>query len=79
MNGTALSGVIERPGTPIKDQASIDKITDAWAAKFGGSGNAKKVAFLQVGMTFKPLSMTNVDAALIKLTVDEGHQLDAAI
>jgi HK97 family phage portal protein len=66
MNGTALSGVIERPGTPIKDQASIDKITDAWAAKFGGSGNAKKVAFLQEGMTFKPLSMTNVDAALIE-------------
>lgn len=65
MNGTALSGVIERPGNPIKDQASIDKIIDSWGTKFGGSGNAKKVALLQEGMTFKPLSMTNVDAALI--------------
>ncbi|MBN3749504.1 phage portal protein [Burkholderia sp. Se-20373] len=67
MNGTALSGVIERPkeSQALKDQASVDRITDGWNAKFGGSGNAKKVALLQEGMTFKPLSMTNVDAALI--------------
>ncbi|MBM2769915.1 phage portal protein [Burkholderia anthina] len=67
MNGTALSGVIERPtdAPALKDQASVDRITDGWNAKFGGSGNAKKVALLQEGMTFKPLSMTNVDAALI--------------
>lgn len=65
LNGTALSGVIERPGAALKDQASVERITDGWAAKFSGSGNAKKVALLQEGMTFKPLSMTNVDAALI--------------
>ncbi|UEP49645.1 phage portal protein [Burkholderia ambifaria] len=67
MNGTALSGVIERPkeSPALKDQVSVDRITDGWNAKFGGSGNAKKVALLQEGMTFKPLSMTNVDAALI--------------
>ncbi|HEM7896983.1 TPA: phage portal protein [Burkholderia cenocepacia] len=67
MNGTALSGVIERPADSpsLKDQASVDRITDGWNAKFGGSGNAKKVALLQEGMTFRPLSMTNVDAALI--------------
>lgn len=67
LNGTVLSGVIERPSAspPIKDQAGVDRITDSWNAKFGGSGNAKKVALLQEGMSFKPLSMTNVDAALI--------------
>ncbi|WP_175663065.1 phage portal protein [Burkholderia ambifaria] len=67
MNGTTLSGVIERPkeSPALKDQASVDRITDGWNAKFGGSGNAKKVALLQEGMTFRPLSMTNVDAALI--------------
>ncbi|WP_213305970.1 phage portal protein [Paraburkholderia sacchari] len=75
-NGTALSGVIERPATStaIKDQASIDRITDQWAQKYGGSSNAHKVALLQEGMTFRPLSMTNVDAALIdtlKLTAIE--------
>lgn len=67
MNGTALSGVIERPkdAPALKDQVSVDRITDGWNAKFGGSGNAKKVALLQEGMTFRPLSMTNVDAVLI--------------
>ncbi|SAK69544.1 head portal protein [Caballeronia pedi] len=68
MNGTVLSGVIERPSTspPIKDQASVDRVTDEWNNKFGGPGNTKKVALLQEGMSFKPLSMTNVDAALIE-------------
>lgn len=67
LNGTALSGVIERPreSAPIKDQGVIDRITDKWQQMYGGSSNAKRVAMLQEGMTFKPLSMTNVDAELI--------------
>jgi len=67
LNGTALSGVIERPATsaPIKDQSVIDRITDKWQQMYGGSSNAKRVAMLQEGMTFKALSMTNVDAELI--------------
>ncbi|WP_250483294.1 phage portal protein [Caballeronia sp. GaOx3] len=67
MNGTVLSGVIERPSSspPIKDQAGVDRITEGWNEKFAGPGNARKVALLQESMTFKPLSMTNVDAALI--------------
>jgi HK97 family phage portal protein len=67
LNGTALSGVIERPreSSPIKDQSVIDRITDRWQQMYGGSTNAKRVAMLQEGMTFKPLSMTNVDAELI--------------
>lgn len=72
-NGATLSGVIERPREvqPIKDQASIDAIVDQWGAKYSGMDNAKKVALLQEGMTFKPVSMTNVDAdlaALLKLS-----------
>lgn len=68
LNGTALSGVIERPreSAPIKDQGVIDRITDKWQQMYGGSSNAKRVAMLQEGMTFKPLSMTNVDAELIQ-------------
>jgi len=67
LNGTALSGVIERPreSGAIKDQGVIDRLVDQWAQRYGGSNNAKKVAMLQEGMTFKPLSMTNVDADLI--------------
>jgi len=67
LNGTALSGVIERPreSGAIKDQGIIDRLVEQWAQRYGGSSNAKKVALLQEGMTFKALSMTNVDAELI--------------
>ncbi|OOV91939.1 phage portal protein [Pseudomonas sp. MF6396] len=66
-NGVAVSGVIERPreAPAIKDQGSIDKIVDQWGQKFGGMDNAKKVALLQEGMTFKPVSMSNVDAEIV--------------
>jgi len=67
LHGTALSGVLERPkeAPAIKDQAAVDSLTNAWQAKFGGSSNAGKVALLQEGMTFKALTMNNVDAELI--------------
>jgi len=66
-NGTALSGVIERPkeSPAIKEQSSVNRIVSDWEEKFTGASNAKKVALLQEGMTFRPLSMTNADAELI--------------
>jgi HK97 family phage portal protein len=66
-NGVSVSGVIERPkeSPAIKEQGSIDRILDQWGNKFGGMDNAKKVALLQEGMTFKPVSMTNVDAEIL--------------
>lgn len=66
-NGTMVSGVIERPkeAGAIKETSAIDKITDQWGNKFAGVDNAKKVALLQEGMTFKPLSMTMVDAEIL--------------
>lgn len=68
-NGVAISGVIERPreAPAIKDQSSIDRILDQWGTKFGGMDNAKKVAMLQEGMTFKPVSMNNVDAEIVAI------------
>lgn len=79
-NGATLSGVIERPKevAAIKDQNSIDSIVDQWGAKYSGPDNAKKVALLQEGMTFKPVSMTNVDAdlaALLKLSAVDGARI----
>lgn len=67
LHGSALSGVLERPaGAPaIKDESVMQNIANAWTAKFGGSGNAGKVAVLQEGMTFKPLTTSNVDSELI--------------
>ena len=67
LHGTALSGVLERPkeAPAIKEQSAIDALTGNWQAKFGGAANAGKVALLQEGMTFKALTMNNVDAELI--------------
>lgn len=67
LHGTALSGVLERPkeAPAIKDQSIVDDITKKWQEKFGGASNPGKVALLQEGMTFKALSMSNVDAELI--------------
>ena len=66
-NGTTLSGVITRPSAApaIKDPAGIERITSEWASKYAGADNSGKVALLQEGMEFKPLSMTNQDAQLI--------------
>ncbi len=79
-NGATVAGVIERPKevAAIKDQSSIDGIVNQWGAKYGGIDNAKKVALLQEGMTFKPVSMTNVDAdlaALLKLSVVDAARI----
>lgn len=76
-NGTSVSGVIERPreSATIKDQASIDRIVDQWGEKYSGMDNAKKVALLQEGMTFKPISMTNVDADIINIIKATGSDV----
>lgn len=66
-NGTHLSGVITRPAAQpaIKDPAAIERLTTEWANKYAGTDNVGRVALLQEGMEFKPLSMTNEDAQLI--------------
>ncbi|WP_350447610.1 phage portal protein [Pseudomonas solani] len=72
-DGVSVAGVIERPreAAPIKDQGTIDRIVSQWGEKFSGMENARKVALLQEGMTFKPVTMSHADAeivALLKLT-----------
>lgn len=79
VHGTALSGVLERPkdAPKITSESDVDAIANKWVSKFGGSSNSGRVAVLQEGMTFKPLTMSNVDAELIdalKMTdVDMGR------
>lgn len=76
-NGASVSGVIERPreAPAIKDQGTIDRILDQWGNKYGGMDNAKKVAMLQEGMTFKPISMTNVDADIANILKLSGSDV----
>lgn len=71
-NGTHLAGVLERPaavGGEIIEPLGADAVAaikGEWKAEYAGAANALKVAVLQDGMTFKPLSMTNVEAQLIE-------------
>lgn len=61
-NGAAPSGVLEHPGT-IKDPK---RVRDAWQSQFGGSGNAGKVAVLEEGMKYTPISISPEQAQFLE-------------
>lgn len=61
-NGAAPGGVLEHPGT-IKDPA---RVRDSWQSTFGGSGNANKVAVLEEGMHYTPISVSPEQAQFLQ-------------
>ena len=61
-NGAAPSGVLEHPGT-IKDPT---KVRDAWQSQFGGSQNSGKVAVLEEGMKYTPISISPEQAQFLE-------------
>ena len=69
-NGAAPSGVLEHPGT-IKDPS---RVRESWQNTFGGSGNANKVAVLEEGMKYTPISISPEQAQFLetrKFQIDE--------
>ncbi len=69
-NGAQPSGVLEHPGT-LKDPA---KIRESWNSTFGGSQNANKVAVLEEGMKYSPISIAPEQAQFLetrKFQIDE--------
>ena len=69
-NGAAPSGVLEHPGT-IKDPS---RVRESWQATFGGSANANKVAVLEEGMKYTPISISPNEAQFLetrKFQIDE--------
>lgn len=60
-NGAQPSGVLEHPGV-LKDP---QKIRENWTAVYGGSGNAHKVAVLEEGMSYKPISLPPEDSQFL--------------
>ena len=69
-NGAAPSGVLEHPGT-LKDPS---KVRDSWNETFGGSGNAHKIAVLEEGMKYTPISINPSEAQFLetrKFQIDE--------
>lgn len=61
-NGAAPSGVLEHPGT-IKDPS---RVRETWNSQFGGSGNSGKVAVLEEGMKYTPISISPEHAQFLE-------------
>lgn len=69
-NGASPSGVLEHPGT-LKDPK---RVRDSWNAAYGGSSNAHKVAVLEEGMKYAPISISPNEAQFLetrKFQIDE--------
>ena len=69
-NGAAPSGVLEHPGT-IKDPS---KVRDSWMSQFGGSSNSHKIAVLEEGLKYTPISISPNEAQFLetrKFQLDE--------
>lgn len=64
-NGSKLSGVLSTDGT-LTDEA-YQRIRDSWETTYGGSANAYKVAILEAGLKFGPVTMTNEQAEFTAL------------
>lgn len=61
-NGAAPSGVLEHPGT-LKDPS---RLRESWTSTFGGSSNAHKVAVLEEGMKYAPISISPDQAQFLE-------------
>jgi HK97 family phage portal protein len=61
-NGAAPSGVLEHPGT-IKDPS---RVRESWTQTFGGSSNSNKVAVLEEGMKYTPISISPNEAQFLE-------------
>ena len=60
-NGAQPSGVLEHPGV-LKNP---EKIRQNWSAVYGGPNNAHKVAVLEEGMQYKPISLPPEDSQFL--------------
>lgn len=61
-NGAAPSGVLEHPGT-IKDAS---RVRESWQQTFGGSANSNKIAVLEEGMKYTPISIAPEQAQFLE-------------
>jgi HK97 family phage portal protein len=61
-NGAAPSGVLEHPGT-VKDPT---RLRDTWQGQFGGASNSHKVAVLEEGMKYTPISISPEQAQFLQ-------------
>ena len=61
-NGASPSGVLEHPGI-LKDP---ERVRESWNSAYGGSSNAHKVAVLEEGMKYTPISISPNEAQFLE-------------
>lgn len=61
-NDASPGGVLEHPGT-IKDPA---RVRESWQSTFGGSTNSNRIAVLEEGMKFSPISIAPEQAQFLE-------------
>ena len=61
-NGAQPRGVLEHPGT-IKDP---QRVRDSWMSQFGGSANSNKIAVLEEGLKYTPISISPEQAQFLE-------------
>lgn len=61
-NGATPGGILEHPGT-VKDP---QRVRESWTSAFGGSSNANKVAVLEEGMKYTPISISPEQAQFLE-------------
>ena len=69
-NGATPGGILEHPGV-VKDP---ERVRESWNSAFGGSANANKVAVLEEGMKYTPISISPEQAQFLetrKFQIDE--------
>ena len=69
-NGATPGGILEHPGV-VKDP---EKVRESWMSAFGGSANSNKVAVLEEGMKYTPISISPEEAQFLetrKFQIDE--------
>lgn len=69
-NGATPGGILEHPGV-VKDP---ERVCESWNSAFGGSANSNKVAVLEEGMHYTPISISPEQAQFLetrKFQIDE--------
>ena len=61
-NGATPGGILEHPGT-VKDPK---RVRESWNSAFGGSSNANKIAVLEEGMKYTPISISPEQAQFLE-------------
>lgn len=63
--GGKPGGVLEMDGT-LRDRGAADRVRESWAQIHGGPSNSHRIAILEAGMKYKPISLPPNDAQFLE-------------